>query len=271
MRFSICNEIFEGWSLPDTFAHARKAGYDDVEIAPFTIAASVNDIPAARRAEIRRMASDAGVGISAIHWVLVKTEGLHVTSPDATVRARTARYFVDLVDFGADLGAPAMVVGSPKQRNRGPGVTMDLAWQWAAEVFAPAVRRAEERGFRICFEPLAPAETNFINTAAEARRFSDLFASRSMDIILDVKAMSSEAMPVPDVIRGTGGRFGYFHANDKNLKGPGFGDVDFRPIVAALRDVGYDGTVSVEVFRFEEGPEAIASRSREYLRAVFGC
>ena len=270
MKFAICNEIFQGWSLPDTFAYARKAGYDAVEIAPFTIARSVKDIPASQRAEIRRMASDAGVGISAIHWVLVQTEGLHVTSPDPLVRARTARYFVDLVDFGADLGAPSMVVGSPKQRNLLSGVTVAQGWEWAAEVFRPAVARARERAFTLCFEPLAPSETNFINTAADARRFADLFASPAMSIILDVKAMCSEATPVADVIRASQGRFGYFHANDRNLKGPGFGDVDFRPIVAALREVGYDGTVSVEVFQFEEGAEAIATRSRDYLRSVFG-
>jgi hypothetical protein len=70
VKFAICNEIFQGWNLPDTFAYARKAGYDAVEIAPFTIARSVRDIPGAQRSEIRRMASDAGVGISAIHWVL---------------------------------------------------------------------------------------------------------------------------------------------------------------------------------------------------------
>lgn len=270
VKFAICNEIFQGWTLPDTLAFARKAGYDAVEIAPFTLARSVTDIPASRRAEIRAMAEEAGMSISAIHWVLVQTEGLHVTSPDPLVRSRTARYFVDLVDFGSDIGAPSMVVGSPKQRNLLPGVSPSQGWEWAAEVFGPAVRRAAERGFTLCFEPLAPAETNFINTASEARRFADLFASPAMSIILDVKAMSSEPTSVPDVIRASKGRFAYFHANDSNLKGPGFGDVDFRPIVSALSDVGYDGTVSVEVFRFEEGPEAIATRSREYLRSVFG-
>ncbi len=271
MRFAICNEIYKGWSLPDTFRHARLAGYDAVEIAPFTIAKDVRLIDAARRAEIRRQADDAGVAISAIHWVLVETEGLHVTSPDPVVRARTARYFVDLVEFGADLGAPAMVVGSPRQRSLAPGVTPHQGWAWAHEVFQPAVARARDRAFTICFEPLAPAETNFINTAHDARRFADLFDSQAMSIILDVKAMSSEDRPVAETIRQSGGRFGYFHANDANLKGPGFGDVDFVPIARALRDVNYDGTVSVEVFRFDEGPEAIATRSRDYLRQTFGC
>ena len=98
-----------------------------------------------------------------------------------------------------------------------------------------------------------------------------LFRSPAMSIILDVKAMSSEGRPVPETIRQSGGRFAYFHANDANLKGPGFGDVDFVPIAQALREVGYDGTVSVEVFRFDEGPEEIAVRSRNCLRRTFGC
>ena len=46
MKFGICNEIFKDWSLEDTFAFAKKAGYDQVEIAPFTIAKSVLDISA---------------------------------------------------------------------------------------------------------------------------------------------------------------------------------------------------------------------------------
>jgi len=121
----------------------------------------------------------------------------------------------------------------------------------------------------ICFEPLAPSETDFVNTAAEGIRFAQQFNSRAMSIILDVKAMSSEGKPVPDIIRECAGKFEYFHANDPNLKGPGFGDTDFVPIAAALRDANYDGVVSVEVFKFEEGAEAIASRSIEYLRKTF--
>jgi sugar phosphate isomerase/epimerase len=150
------------------------------------------------------------------------------------------------------------------------GVTYGQAWQWATDGFRDAVKLAEDLGVVICFEPLAPSETNFVNTAEEGRRFAAQFASRAMSIILDVKAMSSEAKPVPQIIRESAGKFEYFHANDVNLKGPGFGAVDFVPIVAALRDARYDGMISVEVFTFEEGPEVIATRSREYLRKVFG-
>jgi sugar phosphate isomerase/epimerase len=162
-----------------------------------------------------------------------------------------------------------MVTGSPKQRNLLPGISFEQGSAWAAETFRPAVARAEQRQVTICLEPLAPAETNFINTAAEAITFARQIPSRNFKIILDVKAMCAESKPIPDIIRESWPHFAHFHANDRNLKGPGFGDVDFKPIAAALKETGYDGFVSVEVFKFDEGPEVIAGRSLEYLRRVF--
>ena len=269
MKFAICNEIFHGWSLEDTFAFAAKTGYDALEIAPFTIAKDVSDVSATRRAEIKALAAKNKITISGIHWVLVQTEGLHLTHPDASIRERTAEYFRELVDFCADLGGKFIVVGSPKQRNLENGVSFEQGWNYAAGCFRAAVTRSEERGVTICFEPLAPSETNFINTAEQAIDFAAQFKSPNFKIILDVKAMCSESKPIPQIIRESWPNFAYFHANDKNLKGPGFGEIDFKPIAAALREVGYSGYVSVEVFKFEEGPQVIAEQSLTTLRAAF--
>ena len=199
----------------------------------------------------------------------MKPEGLYINHPDRSLRERTAKYFCELVDFCADLGGKVMVVGSPKQRNVLPGVSREQAWEWAASPSGNAVAQAEQREVTICFEPLAPAETNFINTAAEALQFVQQVPSPRFKIILDVKAMCSESKPIPQIIRDSWPHFAHFHANDRNLKGPGFGEVDFKPIAAALKEVGYQGFVSVEVFKFEEGAEAIASRSLEYLQRTF--
>ena len=151
-----------------------------------------------------------------------------------------------------------------------PGVPLAQASEWAAAVFQPAIARAAQRAVTICLEPLAPAETNFINTAADAIQFARQFNSPNFKIILDVKAMCSEAKPIPQIIRESWPHFAHVHANDRNLKGPGFGDVDFKPIAAALKETGYEGFVSVEVFDFAEGPEVIARESRRYLRECFG-
>lgn len=269
MPFAICNEIYQGWPLADALRHAARTGYDAVELAPFTLAPDVNHLAAADRARIRETALHAGLAVCGLHWVLAQTEGLHLTHPDAAVRARTGRYLADLAGCCADVGGRVVVVGSPKQRSRLPGVTAEQAWAHAADTFRDAVKRAEDRGVAFCFEPLSPAETDFVNTAAEAVRFAAQFASPAMQVVLDVKAMCSEAVPVPDLIRAHWPALAHFHANDRNLKGPGFGDVDFRPIAAALRDVGYAGYVSVEVFNFDEGAEAIAERSLAYLKRTW--
>ena len=269
MKFAICSEIFKGWPIEEALQFAAKTGYDAMEIAPFTLADSVTQIPAARREQIRLAAQRSGIAISGIHWVLVKPEGLYINHIDPAIRERTSEYFCHLADFCADLGGKFMIVGSPKQRNIMEGVTPGQAWAWATETFQKSVQRAAQRGVTICFEPLSPMETNFINTAEDAVRFAKGLKSPHFKIILDVKAMCSEQKPIPRIIGESWPHFAYFHANDKNLKGPGFGDVDFKPIAAALKESGYDGYVSVEVFNLEEGPEVIAIRSLQYLKTIF--
>ncbi|MBI4664040.1 MAG: sugar phosphate isomerase/epimerase [Verrucomicrobia bacterium] len=271
MKFAICNETFQGWKIDDTIAYVAKAGYDAIEIAPFTLTKYVTDVSGAERQRIRDTAQRAGIGVSGIHWVLVQAEGMYVTHPDGAVRDRTAKYFCDLVGFCADLGGDIIVVGSPKQRNLMDGVSYEQAWDWSTGVFREPLMRAEQRAVTICFEPLAPSETNFINTAADAIRFVQQLHTPHFKIILDVKAMCSEAKPIPQIIRESWPNFAYFHANDKNLKGPGFGDVDFKPIAAALKEVGYNGYVSVEVFNYDDGPEVIATKSLDYLKRTFRC
>jgi sugar phosphate isomerase/epimerase len=78
--------------------------------------------------------------------------------------------------------------------------------------------------------------------------------------------MSTEAVPIPDLIRQYRAMLAHFHANDPNRQGPGFGRLEFGPILAALREVGYDGWVSVEVFDYTPGVEALAKQSIDYLR-----
>jgi sugar phosphate isomerase/epimerase len=270
MQFAICNEIFRDWKIEEVFAYCGKIGYDAVEIAPFTLGNSVTDISKAEREQIRDAAQKHRIRIAGLHWLLVKPAGLYINHPDATIRAKTARYFCELVDFCADLGGTIMVAGSPKQRNIMPEVTPEQAQDWALETFRNAVALGETRGVTICFEPLGPTETNFMNTASDGIAFVQRLNSPAFKIILDVKAMCSETKPIPQIVRESWPHFAHFHANDRNLKGPGFGAVDFKPIAGALKEVGYDRLVSVEVFDFSEGPEVIASKSLEYLRGVFG-
>ena len=270
MRFAICSEIFKDWAFDRTCDFVREVGYEAIEIAPFQFKPLVADISAMERQQLRQTAENAGLMISAIHWVLAYTEGFHVTHPEREVRVRTGAYLQAVVDFCADLGGKYVIFGSPRRRDLLPGVTREQGSEWALESIAPAVLRGTERGVTFCLEPLGPNESNFLNTAAEAIELVRRLPSPHFQIMLDVKALSTEAKPIDDDIRDASGYFKYLHVNDPNLKGPGFGSVDFVPIGKALREVGYDGFASVEVFNFDEGPEYIARKSRENLRRDWG-
>jgi sugar phosphate isomerase/epimerase len=265
-RYAICNETFEGWDHERVCRFAASCGYTGLEIAPFTLAPLITDVPTERRRTLRKQAEDAGVAIIGLHWLLAKTTGLMVTSSDATVRQRTATYLGELAKCCRDLGGDLMVFGSPGQRKIPEGHTAAQATAFAVDTFRRAASAFADQGVMLCLEPLAPTETEFINTCAEACEMLERLGHPSFALHQDVKAMSAEALPVPELIRRYAARTRHFHANDPNRRGPGFGAVDFRPIFGALAQSGYAGWVSVEVFDYSPDPETIARKSIEYMR-----
>jgi len=266
MRFAMCNEFCEGWAIEDVFRLAADAGYEGVEIAPFTLAPSVRDIPAGRRHEIRSSAEAAGVEIVGLHWLLVSPEGLHVNHPDDEIRRRTQDYFNDLVHFCADLGGTVMTLGSPKQRNVVEGETFEATWRRTLDFFNIVTETAEERGVVIALEPLARVETNFLNTMEEVVRLIREMDHPNLRMTLDCKAMADERRPIPDIIREGREFMVHCHANDDNGGYPGTGGLDFPAILRALAETGYDRWVSLEVFDFSPGAERIAREGLAHLK-----
>ena len=100
---------------------ARSVGYDAIEIAPFTLTDDPARLPAARAAEWRRAATDAGIAITSLHYLLRAPPGLSITSADAGQRRRTVDVMRALCGLAADLGARVLVHGSPLQRTLVPG------------------------------------------------------------------------------------------------------------------------------------------------------
>jgi sugar phosphate isomerase/epimerase len=70
MRYAICNETFEGWDHARICRFIAELGYTGLEIAPFTLAGRITDVPAERRREMRKQAEDCGVTIIGLHWLL---------------------------------------------------------------------------------------------------------------------------------------------------------------------------------------------------------
>jgi sugar phosphate isomerase/epimerase len=266
MKFAICNETFLDWPFDKAFDFAAQCGYAGIEIAPFTMASDAREVSAVRRSEIRRQADSAGLEVVGLHWLLAKTTGFHLTTPDAEVRRTTAGYIQDLARLCRDLGGSKMIFGSPVQRNVLPGVSAEQAMHHARGVVEECLPVLEETAVTLCIEPLGPAEGNFLNTAAEAVRLIEQVGHPNCRLILDCKAMSSEAISIPDLIRRHVSLLEHFHANDPNKQGPGFGELDFVPIFSALGEVDYQGWVSVEVFDYTPGIERLARGSIENMQ-----
>ena len=268
MKFAICNETFQDWPFDKAFAFARECGYTGLEIAPFTLNVDARQITAAQRAEVRRQAEAADLQIIGLHWLLAKTKGFYLTTPDADVRRATAEYIQELARLCRDLGGNVMVLGSPLQRNLLPGVTTEQAMGYAAEVLAATMPTLESLDVVLAVEPLGPADGNFLNTAAEGVKLCEMVGSPSCRLHLDCKAMSSEPTPIPDLLRQFRREMVHFHANDPNLRGPGMGELDFVPIFEALGEIDYRGWVSVEVFDYAPGVERLAKDSIDYMLDV---
>lgn len=266
MKLSICNELFEGWSLEKVFSYVSRLGYHGVEIAPFTLTEDVRSLGPGERKRLRELAESHGLEIVGLHWLLVKPEGLHILGPSRETINATLEYMRALIDFSADLGGKVLVFGSPRQRNVPPGMSREEAWRRALDFFGDVAEYAEERGQTVAIEPLARHLTNFINTVDEAVKLVEDVGSPGLQLILDVYSMKDEGRPYGEIIRRGGRYLVHFHANDTNKLGPGFGDADYVEILNALREVGYEGFLSVEVFDTSPGPERIAAKSIENLK-----
>jgi len=265
MKFAICNETFGDWKLADALKFARSTGYTGWEVAPFMLSDDIRSFGADERQKYRSEVEAAGLEIIGLHWLLAKTEGFYLTSEDDVVRQRTADYLSQLADLCGDLGGSVMVLGSPQQRNVPEGQSMESAMQCAADVLKAVTPALERNQVKIAVEPLGREEGNFLNHASDGRDLIDRVGHPNVQLHLDVKAMSDEGISIEQIIRDNADAMIHFHANDPNRRGPGMGEIDFKPIFQALRDVAYEGWTSVEVFDYTPGIETLVTESMKNM------
>lgn len=266
MRFGICNETFKDWPFDKAFAYASELGYTGIEIAPFTIDKDVRNISATQRNDVKELAAKHQLEVIGLHWLLAFTEGFYLTTPDVAVQTETTEYLKALAKLCGDLGGKVMVLGSPQQRNLLPDVSLNQATEIAAKVIGDAATVFADNDVTLAIEPLGPEEGDFLLTAELGIELAKMIDHPNVRLHLDVKAMSAESKPIPDIIRDSRDYVVHFHANDPNKRGPGMGKVDFAPIFQALREIDYQKWVSVEVFDYEPGVETLATESINYMK-----
>jgi sugar phosphate isomerase/epimerase len=268
MKFAICNETFRHHDFEGSCSEARRHGYTGLEVAPFTLG-DISSITPEKATALGKVVRAHDLEMVGLHWLLAKTEGYHLTNPSKEILGRTFDYARKLTDICQAMGGRIMVWGSPLQRSLEPSWDRSDAEKQMVSFFQRLSPHLEAAGVTIAFEFLGPAETNFINTATETIPLLEQIGSPNVRLHLDVKAMSSDPRPIPEVVKASLPWTAHFHANDPNLRGPGMGDVDFNAIASVLSEENYDGWVSVEVFDTTIEPDVLAGESIRNLRAAF--
>lgn len=265
LKFALCNEVLRDKSWAEACRLMKDAGYEGVELAPFTFASSVQQLNEHERAHIRDTAQQHGLEIIGLHWLLVSPEGLHATRPDAAVRQRTADYLCELVRFCYDVGGHLMVFGSPKQRSTVPPVNYEQARQFLLETIKPALDLCAGYEITMMLEPLPASETDVVNTLTEAVQIVNQAGHPRLRTIFDVKSALSETEDLIGLLDEHYPCISHVHLNDSNLRAPGYGTTDFAPLLQTLHAKGYEGWCSVEPFDYFPDPETLTYNTLRYL------
>jgi len=265
-RQSTCNEAFEQWPFADACKAIRKAGYTGIEIAPFTLAEAPSGVPPAQRAEYRAIMAGEGLEFVGLHWIMMSPKGLHVTHPDAAVRARSWNHIHDLIDLCADLGPNSVLVfGSPNQRKSTGGLTREEATRHFVAGLRIVAPHCEDCGVRLLVEALPVTQSDVVQTLAEAVSIVEEIASPGIRTMFDVHNAIDEVEPHDVLIERYFPYIAHVHVNELDGKHCGAGDYDYRPILAALKRLDYHGWVSLEAFDFTPGAERLVTASLRHL------
>jgi sugar phosphate isomerase/epimerase len=267
-RHSICNEAFDKWPFADACKAIRGAGYSGIEIAPFTLAETPGEVTAAQRTQYRDIMGSEGLAFVGLHWLMVSPKGLHVTGPDEDLRRRSWDHIRALIDLCADLGPNGvMVFGSPNQRKTTGGMTREEATRNYIDGLASVAPQAEDRGVTVLVEALPLAQSDVVQTLAEAVAIVGEIGSPAVRTMFDVHNAIDEHESHAALVDRYFDFIRHVHVNELDGRHCGADSYDFRPVLDVLQRRGYAGWVSLEAFDFTPGAERLANESLRHLES----
>jgi D-psicose/D-tagatose/L-ribulose 3-epimerase len=275
MKFGVNTFIwtanFDRSNLP-LLPRIKAAGFDGVEVplfAPAQFAAS----------DIRR-----GLRDNALECTIcsVLTGGMNVISPDASTRQKTRTHLEDCAKAAAEVGAKIIAgpLYSPVGLMTGSRRTAD-EWKWALDCYQSLGPVLERYGVTIALEPLNRFETYFLNTAADAAAFCDQVGHPNVGILFDTFHANIEEKSIGAGYRTVARHLKHVHTCENDRGIPGSGHVEWADVFEALREIHYDGWLTIESFGFSLGelsaaasiwrdiapsPEAIAFEGVKFLK-----
>jgi sugar phosphate isomerase/epimerase len=226
--------------LADGCARAAKFGFDAVEIFPQSAdavdGAELEDLLAKNQLSVAAFGTGAGT--------LVRN--LTLTSPDAATRTEARRFIAAIIELGAQFGAPA-IIGWIQGRVQNDH-DRELALGWLREALNDLGALAASHGVTLLLEPLNRYETNVFNRLEQTVDFIASLQTENVRILADLFHMNIEEADIGQALRDAGPLIGLVDFADSNRQAVGFGHLDVAPVFSALRQIGYTGYLSAEVF-----------------------
>ena len=243
--------------LEDGCARAAALGFDAVEVFPPTAAAidaaQLKDLLARHRLRLAAIGTGGG-------WVVHKWS---LTHADPAVRTQANSFIRKIIDLASEINAPA-IIGSMQGRWEG-SVSREQAMAWLREALDSLGAHAAANGQILLYEPLNRYETNLYNRLADTAKFLETLSRKNIKILADLFHMNIEEQSIPNALRESAPYIGHVHFADSNRQAIGFGHTNVAPIIEALRQIGYAGYLSAEIFPLPDS-EAAARQTIESFR-----
>jgi sugar phosphate isomerase/epimerase len=187
---------------------------------------------------------------------------LHLALPDAAARNQARAFIRAIIDLAGPLGAPA-IIGSMQGRT-GDGVDHAMALRYLGEALEDLGEHAKQYGVPLIYEPLNRYETNLVNTVEAGVKLLSSLSTKNVVLLADLFHMNIEEVDIAAALRAGGKHIGHVHFVDSNRRPAGNGHLDFAPIAAALRDIGYQGYASAEALPYPDSAAAAAQTIRAF-------
>jgi sugar phosphate isomerase/epimerase len=126
-----------------------------------------------------------------------------------------------------------------------PDGTPEEEWEWVVAGLQEVHDLAKKAGVRVALEPLNRFETYFLNRADQAIALAEAVAPEC-GVCVDVFHMNIEERDLLAAVRTAAPRLVDVHVAENNRLAPGMGAIDWNALVRTLRDVGYDGALTME-------------------------
>ena len=245
-------------TLAERLQKASQLGYEGVEVMIVHPAQlDTEQLRVAVRQHGLQVAAVASGGIGLV-------DKLTLLHADEAVRRQAAARLHELIDCAAELAAPLVTIGSFRGRLAGGG---PRARAYLIAILRTAAEHAKSQGVRLVLEPLNRYESDIVNSADQGLELLEEIDHSEIGLLLDTFHMNIEEASFHAALRRVwqADRLWHVHLGDSNRLSPGQGHIDFAGIVATLREIGYTGFLSAELWP-PPHPDAAAAATIKYMR-----